>query len=122
MVAEPLPHLRGFPSRRSRLSGVLLGQIVGSTGRASFSRWRASMARAAASILSAWRWKSARVPLRLLLALEGSLTPSMANISRPMSPMRSQMSRISLNSGPISPSRVLTKAAKVVKCGALSPD
>jgi len=51
----------------------------------------------------------------------GSLTPSMANISRPMRPMRSQMSRISVNRGPISPSRVLTKAAKVVKCGAVSP-
>ena len=66
------------------------------------------------TLVSARRWKSARVPLLALLALPGSLTPSMANISRPMSPMRSQMSRISVNSGPISPSRVLTKAAKVV--------
>jgi hypothetical protein len=38
------------------------------------------LAFAAASILAAWRWKSARVPMRLLLALPGSLTPSMANI------------------------------------------
>src|SRR3990172_6541313 len=44
----------------------------GSMGRASFSRWRASMAWAAASSLVARSLNSARVPLLALLALLGN--------------------------------------------------
>jgi hypothetical protein len=62
------------------------------------------------------------VPLLALLALLGSLTPSMANISRPMSPMAVADEQDFLEQRPDLAPRVLTKAAKVVKCGALSPE
>ena len=42
---------------------------------------------------------SCQVPLRSLLALEGSLTPSMANMSRPMRPWASQVMSTWLNRG-----------------------
>ena len=67
--------------------------------------------------------KSARVPLRCLLALEGSLTPSMANISRPIRPCASHTSSTCLKTWPIRSPRPLMKAAMrvVVKWGQLSP-
>jgi hypothetical protein len=65
--------------------------------------------------------KSARVPLLALEALLGSFTPSMANISRPISPCRSQIARIAANTRAMSSPRLLTKSAIVVKCGPESP-
>jgi hypothetical protein len=107
-------------SKRSRRTASFAA-ASGSTGRASAARCRASIAAAAASHLAAWRSKSARVPLRRLLALLGSLTPSTANISRPISRRRSQAARTAANTWATSAPTVLTKCATVVKCGAVSP-
>jgi hypothetical protein len=55
-------------------------------------------------------------------AFEGIFTPSTANISRPMSPISSHTSSTSRYIGTISFSRLDTKSAIVVKCGALSAE
>ena len=74
------------------------------------------------SIFSIFLPNSALVPLHSLEAFEGSLTPSTANISRPINPSSSQTSSTSRNTETIgSPSRAM-KAAMVVKCGRLSAD
>jgi hypothetical protein len=59
--------------------------------------------------------------LRCLDALLGSFTPSMANISRPISPWRSQTASTAAKMGAICSPRVLTNCAMVVKCGRESP-
>ena len=61
------------------------------------------------------------MPLRRLEALLGSLTPSMANISRPISPSRSQIATTAANTRAIASPAVLTKSAIVVKWGGWSP-
>jgi len=61
---------------------------------------------AAASNFVAWRSKSARVPLRCFDALLGSLTRSIANISRPIRPYRSHVARTAAKIGAMA--RLLT--------------
>ena len=65
------------------------------------------------------------VGLGALLALEallGSLTPLMANISRPINPWRSQMNSTWLNTWAMSFTSMLMKWEMVVKCGQVSQD
>lgn len=79
------------------------------------------MVMAASSILPA-RWaSSARLPLWRLLALPGSFTPSMANISRPIRPWASQIKSTCWNTAAMGSARRETKRATVVKCGASCP-
>jgi hypothetical protein len=70
---------------------------------------------------AACRATSARVPLRRLDALPGSFTPSMANISRPISPCRSQTASTAAKMGAMSAPSVLTHWAIVVTWGRVSP-
>ena len=77
--------------------------------------------RAAASSLVACCSKLALVPLRRFEALPGSFTPSMANISRLMSPCASQIATTAANTRAMTSPSVLTKWAIVVKYGAVSP-
>ena len=81
------------------------------------SRCRCSIVVAAASSFAAWRSNSARVPLRCFEALLGSFTPSIANISRPIRPCASQIASTAVKICAMSGPSVLTKCAKVVKCG-----
>jgi len=76
---------------------------------------------AVASRFAAWRSKSARVPLRCFNALLGSLTPSMANMSRPRNPWASQIATTAANTRAMSSPSVLSRCAIVVKWGAVSP-
>lgn len=70
---------------------------------------------------ASWR-SSACVPLLRLSALLGSLTPSIGNICRPINPSRSQVSRTWVKIAAASSPSSRTKAAMVVKRGALSPE
>ena len=64
---------------------------------------------------------SARVPLRCLDALHGNLTPSIANMSRPIRPWPSHTVSSAAKTLAMSSRSVLTKWAIVVKCGAVMP-
>jgi hypothetical protein len=74
--------------------------------------WCSSTSLPAALSSRCARWRnSSCVPLRSLLALLGSLTPSMANMSRPIKPCASHVMSTWLNSGLICSPRLLTNLA-----------
>ena len=108
-----------FVSRAIR--AVVLAATSGSSSAASVARWRSSMVCAAASNFSARCVNSVRVPLRCLDALLGNLTPSIANISRPIRPWPSHTVSTAAKTLAMSSRSVLTKWAIVVKCGAVMP-
>ncbi len=116
-------HVRSSAASRIRRSrrAVSWALSVGATSRPSSVRCRASIGSAARSIWAAGRSKSARVPLRCVEALLGSFTPSIANISRPMSPCRSHTASTAAKIGATWSPSVLTECAIVVKCGRESP-
>ena len=86
------------------------------------ARWRFTRYFTARSIFSTFFAKSARVPLHSFDAFDGSFTPSIANISRPISPASSQISSTSRYTDTISASRLAMNPAIVVKCGVVSAD
>jgi len=66
--------------------------------------------------------KSLRLPLLAFEALDGSFTPSMANISRPMSPWRWQIMSTWVNTFATASPRLLTNVLSVLWSGWLSPE
>ena len=67
------------------------------------------------------RLKPVRFPLLRLLALDGSFTPSMANMARPTRPSRLRSQRTWAKSRSAPAPNPETKAARVAKWGAVSP-
>ncbi len=88
----------------------------------SSSLWRLSMRRTARSIFCCFFVKSACVPDQSLEALDGSLQPSMANISSPINPALPHTINTSRNKGCMTSLMLVMKLAMVVKCGWLSAD
>jgi hypothetical protein len=78
--------------------------------------------RAAASILSAWRWKSARVPLLALAGIAGQLDAVDGEHLAADEPLAVADEQDVLEQRPDLAVQGADEAAKVVKCGALSPD